>query len=81
MQVQPQKVAGLVADLQPNIRLMTLFGHFFWRFSSGPVFLSKLYSGVHLGLFLIQYLCILINLVLNTGEVNELTVNKNAEIL
>lgn len=76
MQVQPQKVSGLVADLLPNIRLMKLFGHFFWRFSTGPVLLSKVYSGVHLGLFLIQYLCILINLVMNTGEVNELTVSK-----
>ncbi|XP_037032653.1 odorant receptor coreceptor [Bradysia coprophila] len=75
MQVQPQKVAGLVADLQPNIRLMKFFGHFFWRFSTGPVLLNKAYSAIHLALFLIQYLCILINLVLNTGEVNELTAN------
>lgn len=75
MQVQPQKVSGLVADLLPNIRLMKLFGHFFWRFSSGPVLISKVYSAVHLGLFLLQYLSILVNLILNTGEVNELTVS------
>ncbi|KAJ6636110.1 Odorant receptor coreceptor [Pseudolycoriella hygida] len=73
MQVQPQKVSGLVADLLPNIRLMKFFGHFFWRFSTGPVLMSKAYSAVHLSLFLIQYLCILINLVLNTGEANTIT--------
>lgn len=75
MQVQPTKHAGLIADLQPNIRLMRLFGHFMHRFSSGPVLMSKVYSGVHLGLITFQFLTILINLVLNTDEVNELTAN------
>lgn len=75
MQVQPTKHAGLVADLQPNIRLMRTVGHFMFRFTSGPVMLNKIYSGVHLGLMSFQFLTILINLVLNTDDVNELTAN------
>ena len=75
MQVQPTKHLGLVADLMPNIRLMKIFGHFMFRFTSGPVLMSKLYSCLHLGLILIQYFCLVINLVLNTEDVNELTAN------
>lgn len=75
MQVQPSKHAGLVADLQPNIRLMRFFGHFMFRFSSGPVLMSKVYSGVHLSLFTLQYFGIIINLMLNTDDVNELSAN------
>lgn len=74
MQVQPTKHAGLIADLQPNIRLMRILGHFMFRFSGGVLF-NKLYSGMHLALFLFQYFCIIINLVLNTDNVDELTAN------
>lgn len=75
MQVQPTKHAGLIADLQPNIRLMRLFGHFMFRFSNGPVLMSKVYSGISLGLMVFQFLTIVINLVMNTDDVNELTAN------
>lgn len=75
MQVSQSKYTGLVADMMPNIRLMRLVGHFMHRFSSGSAFLSKVYSTIHLMLFLVQFVFLVINLALNTGEVNELTAN------
>lgn len=75
MQMSQNKYTGLVADLMPNIRLMKLVGHYFFRFDSGSVFLSKVYSTVHCTLFMMQYVFLIINLILNTGEVNELTAN------
>lgn len=75
MQVSQSKYTGLVADMMPNIRLMRLVGHFMHRFSSGSTFLSKVYSTIHLMLFLVQFVFLVINLALNTGEVNELTAN------
>lgn len=75
MQVQQKHFTGLVADLMPNIRLMRFLGHFLHKFSNGSTFLSKLYSTMHLLLMLLQFICIIINLALNTSEVNELTAN------
>lgn len=75
MQVSQSKYTGLVADMMPNIRLMRIVGHYMHRFSSGSAFLSKVYSTIHLMMFLMQFIFLLINLVLNTGEVNELTAN------
>lgn len=74
MQQQKQHV-GLVADLMPNIRLMRFFGHYMHRYSSGSTALGNLYSTIHLFLFLLQFLCILVNLILNRGEADELTAN------
>lgn len=75
MQVSQSKYTGLVADMMPNIRLMRLIGHYMFRFSSGSTFLSKVYSTIHLMLFLVQFIFLVINLAMNTGEVNELTAN------
>lgn len=75
MQVSQSKYTGLVADMMPNIRLMRLVGHYMHRFSSGSAFLSKVYSTIHLMMFLMQFVFLVINLALNTGEVNELTAN------
>lgn len=73
MQVQQPKYTGLVADLLPNIRLMQAFGHFLFKFVSGPVLIRHIYSGVHLFLILFQYFCLVMNLAQNTDEVSELT--------
>lgn len=75
MQVQQKQYTGLVADLMPNIRLMRLVGHFLNKFSNGPNFLNQFYSFVHLILMLLQFICIIVNLSMNTSEVNELTAN------
>lgn len=75
MQVQQKQFTGLVADLMPNIRLMRLLGHFLHKLSNGPSFLNTLYSFLHLTLMLLQFICIVVNLALNTSEVNELTAN------
>lgn len=73
MQIQEVKYAGLVSDLMPNIRLMQGFGHFIFRYISGPVLIRKLYSFTHLILLLFQFGCIIFNLIVYTGNVNELT--------
>nr|AHL20247.1 odorant co-receptor [Aedes albopictus] len=75
MHVQPTKYHGLVLDLMPNIRLMQGFGHFLFRYVSGPVLIRKLYSWWNLIMILLQYFAIMGNLVMNTGDVNELTAN------
>ncbi|XP_055679286.1 odorant receptor coreceptor [Lutzomyia longipalpis] len=75
MQVQPQKYQGLVADLLPNIRLMQSFGHFLFKFVSGPVMFRKIYSFTHLFLLLFQFVMIIMNLAFTAGDVNELTSN------
>lgn len=75
MQVQPQKYQGLVADLLPNIRLMQAFGHFLFKFVSGPVMFRKIYSFTHLFLLLFQFVTIILNLAFTAGDVNELTSN------
>lgn len=75
MQVQQKQFTGLVADLMPNIRLMRFLGHFLHKLSNGPSFLNTLYSFMHLTLMLLQFICIIVNLALNTSEVNELTAN------
>lgn len=67
------KYLGLVADLLPNIRLMQGYGHFLFRYISGPVFIRKLYSVFTLLMMIFQFFCILMNLAQNTGEVSELT--------
>lgn len=71
--MQEPKYQGLVADMLPNIRLMQGFGHFIFRYISGPVLLRKIYSAAHLFIILFQYVCILMNLAANTDEVSELT--------
>ncbi|XP_055313278.1 odorant receptor coreceptor [Sitodiplosis mosellana] len=75
MQVQQKQFTGLVADLMPNIKLMRFLGHFLHKLSNGPSFLNTLYSFMHLILMLLQFVCIIVNLALNTSEVNELTAN------
>lgn len=75
MQVQQKQFTGLVADLMPNIRLMRFVGHFLNKFSNGSAFLNKMYSLTHLMLMLMQFVFIIVNLALNTSEVNELTAN------
>lgn len=75
MQVQQPKYLGLVADLLPNIRLMQGFGHFLFRYITGPILIRKIYSSVHLVLLLFQFVCIIMNLAQNTDEVSELTCN------
>lgn len=75
MQVQQKQFTGLVADLMPNIRLMRFLGHFLHKLSNGPSFLNTVYSFMHLTLMLLQFICIIVNLALNTSEVNELTAN------
>lgn len=75
MQVQPVKYTGLVADLMPNIRLMQAFGNFIFKYSSTSVLIRKIYAGANLSMFLLQFFLIMINMALNTSEVNELTAN------
>lgn len=75
MEVQPVKHQGLVADLVPNIRIMEGVGHFLFKYGQGPVMIRKIYSWVTLGLVTFQFVCMLLNLAQNTGEVNELTAN------
>lgn len=72
MNNQP-KYTGLVSDLLPNVRLMQTFGHFIFRFASGPVLIRKVYSSVHMFLVIFQFVGLLINLAQNTDEVTELT--------
>lgn len=75
MQVQQPKYLGLVSDLLPNIRLMQTFAHFIFRYVTGPILIRKVYSTITLVLILFQFVCILMNLALNTDEVSELTCN------
>lgn len=75
MQSNNEKYAGLVADLLPNIRLMKFFGHFLFRYTSGSLCLKKFYSFLTLFLILLQFIAIMVNLGLNTSEVNELSAN------
>lgn len=75
MQVQQKQYTGLVADLMPNIKLMRFVGHFLNKYSDGSAFLDKVYSWVNLILMIIQFVFLIINLGLNTSEVNELTAN------
>jgi odorant receptor len=74
MQVQ-QKYQGLVADLLPNIRLMQASGHFLFRYVNGPILFRKIYASINLIFTILQFFMIAVNLVLNTGDVNELTAN------
>ncbi|XP_049824774.1 odorant receptor coreceptor isoform X2 [Aethina tumida] len=73
------KVAGLVADLMPNIRLMQGAGHFMLNYhadNSGALHTLRLgYCCVHLVLMLFQYGTILGNLVVDREDVNELAAN------
>lgn len=76
MQGQQPRYLGLVGDLLPNIRLMQTFGHFIFRYVSGPMLLRKIYSTVHLVLMIFQFFGIVFNLMKNTDEVSELTGNE-----
>jgi odorant receptor len=81
MQVNEPKYQGLVADLLPNIRLMQGFGHFIFKYITGPVLIRKIYSFAHLILLVFNFACILANLAANTDEVSELTCKKNLNIV
>jgi odorant receptor len=74
MQVQ-KSYQGLVADLLPNIKLMQASGHFLFRYVDGSVLVQKMYAYFNLAVVLFQFFMIIINMILNTGEVNELTAN------
>lgn len=54
---------------------MRFLGHFLHKLSNGPSFLNTIYSFMHLILMLLQFIGIVVNLALNTSEVNELTAN------
>nr|QOI12086.1 Orco [Ips typographus] len=73
------KVAGLVADLMPNIRLIQASGHFMFNYyadDSGSLHILRLaYSCMHLFLVLLQYGCIFGNLVREKDNVNYLAAN------
>lgn len=81
MQVQPVKHVGLVADLAPNIRLMKIFGHFLFRYSSGSAILKKLYASLLMILSFAQFGGIILNLMQDSDEVNELTSNTITTLL
>nr|CAI5828776.1 unnamed protein product [Callosobruchus analis] len=73
------KVAGLVADLMPNIRLIQMSGHFMFNYhadNSGALHTLRLaYSCMHLVLCLAQFGCIFGNLVVEKDDVNDLAAN------
>nr|AYE19959.1 Orco [Histia rhodope]QMS80314.1 odorant receptor [Histia rhodope] len=73
------KTQGLVTDLMPNIRLMQIAGHFMFNYhdeNAGMSFLlRKIYAGVHAFLFVIQYVCMGVNMAMYSEEVNELSAN------
>lgn len=66
---------GLMADLRPNIRLMRYTGMYMHAFSNGVPLLGKMYSWMHLVMLLVQFILILVNMALNSGDVNELSAN------
>lgn len=72
------KYTGLVADLLPNIRCMQIAGHFLFNYcssGSSTLFIRKIYSAVNLILVFVQFASMIINMAMNTSEVNELTAN------
>ncbi|XP_066148836.1 odorant receptor coreceptor [Euwallacea fornicatus] len=73
------KVAGLVADLMPNIRLIQASGHFMFNYyadNSGSLHILRLgYSCMHLFMVLLQYGCIFGNLIKEKDNVNYLAAN------
>lgn len=74
-----QRYQGLVADLLPNIRLMQASGHFIFNYhednSPGVKALRLGYSCTHLILILIQFGCILGNLIQERDDVNYMAAN------
>ncbi|KAK6620640.1 hypothetical protein RUM43_010935 [Polyplax serrata] len=70
---------GLVADLWPNIRLLQLSGHFLHNYhennSANNVFFRRMYSCVHLVLVLVNFAAIIINLAIESDDVNSLAAN------
>ncbi|CAH0549251.1 unnamed protein product [Brassicogethes aeneus] len=73
------KVAGLVADLMPNIRLIQASGHFMFNYhadNSGALHTLRLgYSCAHLVCVLFQYGTIMGNLLVERDNVNDLAAN------
>lgn len=71
------KQQGLVADLMPNIRLMQISGHFMFNYynENSTKFMHKIYCCVHLVLILIQFGLCAVNLILESGDVDDLTAN------
>ncbi|XP_076257129.1 odorant receptor co-receptor [Rhynchophorus ferrugineus] len=73
------KVAGLVADLMPNIRLIQASGHFMLNYhadNSGALHGLRLgYCCMHLLFVLLQFGCIFGNLVKEKDNVNDLAAN------
>ncbi|XP_066591214.1 odorant receptor coreceptor [Prorops nasuta] len=71
------KQQGLVADLMPNIRLMQISGHFLFNYynDGGTKFMHRIYCCVHLFLIVLQYGLMGVNLILESGDVDDLTAN------
>nr|ULR56389.1 odorant co-receptor [Leptopilina drosophilae] len=70
------KQQGLVSDLMPNLRLMQISGHFMFNYyGDAKKFAHKIYCSVHFFLILIQFGCMAFNLVLESGDVDDLTAN------
>nr|UEN71183.1 olfactory co-receptor [Gregopimpla kuwanae] len=70
------KQQGLVADLMPNIRVMQFSGHFMFNYyNDGMKFMHKIYCIIHLCLILLQFGLCAVNLVLESGDVDDLTAN------
>nr|AKO69815.1 olfactory receptor co-receptor [Campoletis chlorideae]AXM05118.1 odorant receptor [Campoletis chlorideae] len=70
------KQQGLVSDLMPNIRLMQISGHFMFNYyADGMKFMHKIYCVVHLVLVLVQFGLCLVNMALESGDVDDLTAN------
>lgn len=74
-----QRFQGLVNDLLPNIRLMQASGHWMFEYhqdnSSGVRALRIAYSSLHTILILIQFGCIIGNLVQERDDVNYMAAN------
>lgn len=69
------RYVGLVTDLMPNIRLMRYSGMFMHAFSDSSPLFKKIYSSMHLIILLVQFILILVNMALNSQDVNELSAN------
>ncbi|XP_012273699.1 odorant receptor coreceptor [Orussus abietinus] len=73
------KQQGLVADLMPNIRIMQYTGHFMFNYyndAGGSIkFIHKIFCSVHLFLILLQFALCGVNLLFESGDVDDLTAN------
>ncbi|XP_012253637.2 odorant receptor coreceptor [Athalia rosae] len=72
------KQEGLVADLMPNIRIMQISGHFMFNYyndagGSSIKLFHQIYCVVHLVLILLQFGLCCVNLIQESGDVDDLT--------